>query len=219
LRCSELKENMSKLLLVLLLTFFQTHGIKEVYYSKTQESYENVDGTRQLVGQTITTFRKSDDNPVVKLVRIFNYKDDPRIYQLSGLKKENGLSDYTLDSIFYDRRGNDTLKVSYISTGGKWVKTMSYKMRFRPDNAVYYAKMEKHNDPKFTNETFYKYNAAGKVISETEYRCSVKSPCDSTYKKLYYYSEPQHLDSISNFTWENRKWQRVPVPERKQVKK
>jgi hypothetical protein len=126
------------------------------------------------------------------------------------LKKENGLSDYTLDSIYYDKRGNDTLKVSYISVGGKWIKTMSYKMRFRPDNAVYYSKMERHNDPKFTNETFYSYNGAGKVTRETEYRCSVKSPCDSTYKKLYYYNAAQHLDSMVNFTWESKKWQRVP---------
>jgi hypothetical protein len=205
----------SKIFLVLLFTFFHARGVKEEFYSKTQESYEMVDGNKELVGQTICTFRKSDNNPVVKLVRIFNYKDDPRIYQVSGLKKENGLSDYTLDSIFYDRRGNDTLKVSYISVGGKWVKTMSYKMRFRLDNAVYYSKMERHNDPKFTNETFYSYNQTGKVIRETEYRCSVKSPCDSTYKKLYYYNTAQHLDSMVNFTWENKKWQRVPVPDKK----
>ena len=148
-------------------------------------------------------------------MRVFNYNNDPRIFQLTGLKKENGLSDYTLDSIFYDKRGNDTLKVSYVSAGGKWVKSMSYKMRFRPDNAVYYSKMERHNDPKFTNESFYTYNEAGKVIRETEYRCSVKAPCDSTYKKVYYYSASQHLDSMANFTWENKKWQRVPVPGKK----
>jgi hypothetical protein len=199
-----------KLSLILLFALLQVGGSKEELYSKTEDSYEVVDGNKELVGQTIITFRKSDNNPRVKLIRIFNYKDDPRIYQLSGLKKENGLSDYTLDSIYYDKRGNDTLKVSYISVGGKWIKTMSYKMRFRPDNAVYYSKMERHNDPKFTNETFYSYNGAGKVTRETEYRCSVKSPCDSTYKKLYYYNAAQHLDSMVNFTWESKKWQRVP---------
>jgi|GEM_PF-3059932 hypothetical protein len=199
-----------KLSLILLFALLQVGGSKEELYSKTEDSYEVVDGNKELVGQTISTFRKSDNNPRVKLIRIFNYKDDPRIYQLSGLKKENGLSDYTLDSIYYDKRGNDTLKVSYISVGGKWIKTMSYKMRFRPDNAVYYSKMERHNDPKFTNETFYSYNGAGKVTRETEYRCSVKSPCDSTYKKLYYYNAAQHLDSMVNFTWESKKWQRVP---------
>ena len=92
---------------------------------------------------------------------------------------------------------------------------MSYSMKFRLDNAVYYSKMERHNDPKFTNETFYTYNEAGKVIAETEYRCSVKSPCDSTYKKRYYYSATQHLDSAVNFTWQNKKWSRVPVPDKK----
>ena len=199
-----------KLSLILLFALLQVGGSKEELYSKTEDSYEVVDGNKELVGQTISTFRKSDNNPRVKLIRIYNYKDDPRIYQLSGLKKENGFSDYTLDSIYYDKRGNDTLKVSYISVGGKWIKTMSYKMRFRPDNAVYYSKMERHNDPKFTNETFYSYNGAGKVTRETEYRCSVKSPCDSTYKKLYYYNAAQHLDSMVNFTWESKKWQRVP---------
>jgi hypothetical protein len=205
----------TKLLLTFLLILLQARGTKEELYSKMDESYEVVDGNKTLVGQTISTYRKSDNNLRVKLVRIFNYKDDPRIYQLSGLKKDNGLSDYTLDSIYYDKRGNDTLKVSYISVGGKWVKTMSYKMRFRPDNTVYYSKMERHNDPKFTNETFYSYNEAGKVTRETEYRCSVKAPCDSTYKKLYYYSSAQRLDSMVNFTWENKKWQRVPVPDKK----
>lgn len=206
---------MVKIYLLLLFVCLQAGGNKEELYSKTQESYEVVDGTRELVGQTISTFRKSDNNLRAKLIRIFNYKDDPRIFQLSGLKKENGLSDYTLDSIYYDKRGNDTLKVSYISIGGKWVKTMSYSMKFRLDNAVYYSKMERHNDPKFTNETFYTYNEAGKVIAETEYRCSVKSPCDSTYKKRYYYSATQHLDSAVNFTWQNKKWSRVPVPDKK----
>ena len=205
----------SKLLLILLLTILQAGRGKEELYSKKAQSFEVVDGNKELVGETISTFRKSDDVLRVKLTRIFNYKDDPRIYQLSGLKKENGLSDYTLDSIYYDKRGNDTLKVSYISVGGKWVKTMSYKMRFRPDNAVYYSKMEKHNDPRFTNETFYNYNAAGKVTRETEYRCSVKAPCDSTYKKVYYYNPSQQLDSMANFTWENKKWQRVPVRDKK----
>ena len=205
----------SKLFFILLFTLIQAKGGKEELYSKTEESYEVVDGNKELVGQTISTFRKSDNSLRVKLIRIYNYKDDPRIYQLSGLKKENGLSDYTLDSIYYDKHGNDTLKVSYISIGGKWVKTMSYKMRFGPNNMVYYCKMERHSDPKFTNETFYTYNDAGKVTRETEYRCSVKSPCDSTYKKLYYYNAVQHLDSMVNFTWENKKWQRVPVPDKK----
>jgi len=209
-----------KLLLLLFLAFTQTTRTgKEELFTKTEYSYEVVDGNREVIGETISTFRKSDNVLRAKLTRIFNYKDDPRIYQLSGLRKENGLSDYTLDSIYYDKRGNDTLKVSYISTGGKWVKTMSYKMRFRSDNAVYYSKMERHNDPKFTNETFYTYNNAGKVVAETEYRCSVKSPCDSTYKKVYYYNTSQQLDSMANFTWENRKWQRQPVPEKKPIVK
>ena len=204
------------LLLILLFVLLQAGKAgKEEYFSKSEEKYEMVDGNREIVGQTIGTYRKSDNNMVVKMVRVFNYNNDPRIFQLTGLKKENGLSDYTLDSIFYDKRGNDTLKVSYNSIGGKWVKSMSYKMRFRPDNAVYYSKMERHNDPKFTNESFYTYNEAGKVIRETEYRCSVKAPCDSTYKKVYYYSPSQHLDSMANFTWENKKWQRVPLPEKK----
>ena len=209
-----------KLLLLLLFAFVQSgRTVKEELYTKTQDSYEVVDGTRQIIGETISTFGKSDNVLRAKLTRIFNYKDDPRIYQLSGLKKENGLSDYTLDSIYYDKRGNDILKVSYISTGGKWIKSMSYKMKFRADNAVYYSKMERHNDPKFTNETFYTYNDAGKVVAETEYRCSVKDPCDSTYKKVYYYNTAQRLDSMANFNWENKKWQRQPVPEKKQVVK
>ena len=207
-----------KILLLWFLGFvtFQTahKGVEETY-TKTDESYEVVDGTRELVGQTANTFRKSDNNLCVKKVRIFNYKNDERIIQLSGLRKEDGLSDYTLDSIFYDKRGNDTLKVSYISVKGKWVKTMSYRMKFRPDNLVTYLKMERHNDPKFSNETYYTYNSAGKILRETEFRCSVKSPCDSTFKKLYYYSDNTHMDSIVNFTWENKKWNRVPVPEKK----
>lgn len=209
-----------KLLIIFLFVLIQVNRSgKEEFYSKTDESYEVVDGSKEMVGQTISTFRKSDNNLAAKLVRVFNYNNDPRIYQLTGLKKENGLSDYTIDSIYYDQRGNNTLKVSYISIGGKWVKTMSYRTKFNPDNSVMYSKMERHNDPKFTNETFYSYNKAGKVTRETEYRCSVKFPCDSTYKKVYYYNSGQLLDSIADFTWENKKWQRVPVPEKKNAAK
>ena len=206
----------SKLFFILWFSFIQINGGgKEELYAKTDDKYEVVDGSKEMVGQTISTFRKSDNNLVAKIVRVFNYNNDPRIFQLTGLKKENGLSDYTLDSIFYDRRGNDTLKVSYVSVGGKWMKSMSYRMKFRPDNTVAYAKMERHNDPKFTNETFYTYNETGKLIVQTEYRCSVKAPCDSTYKKRYYYSSARHPDSIADYTWENKKWQRVPVPDKK----
>jgi hypothetical protein len=178
------------------------------YYTKTDNSYEVIDGEKEIVGQTTTTFQKPDDRVIRRLNRIYNYKNDPRITELTGLQRTDGLSDYTLDSTFYDKNGNDTLKVSYVSRKHQWVKTMKYHMHFRPDHQADYIKMEKLDEPWFTNQTFYKFNGSGKVFMETEYRCAEKKGCDSTYKEIFYYNPSQKIDSTIRFEWKDRKWQR-----------
>src|ERR1035441_1006223 len=91
-------------LLMLIILFIPQQGKKAgEYYVKTDNSYEVIDGEKEIVGQTITTFQKPDDRVVRRLNRIYNYKNDPRITELTGLQRTDGLSDYTLDSTFYDK--------------------------------------------------------------------------------------------------------------------
>jgi hypothetical protein len=175
------------------------------YHTKTDDSYEVVDGNKELVGQTISTFEDPDNLLVRRLNKVFNYKNDPRVLKLTGFTKNDGLQDYTLDSIFYDNRGNDTLKVSYVYNGKIWIKAMTSRMKYRPDNQVKYSKLEKHQQPGFTNETFYSYNNEGKLTNETHYKCS-QGKCDSTYKQTYYYSTRAQPDSVIEYTWQNKAW-------------
>ena len=67
---------------------------------------------KQLVSQTIKTLRQTDSLPIAILTRVSNQSNDVRLKYLTGLSKEDGLQDYLLDSIYYDKIGNDTLKKS-----------------------------------------------------------------------------------------------------------
>src|SRR5688500_18841771 len=84
------------------------------YTIKTEDRHEVVDGKKEIVGQVVQSLRKMDNKPISKLTRVFNYDNDLRIEQLTGLTKDKGLKDYLLDSIYYDSKGNDTLKISYV---------------------------------------------------------------------------------------------------------
>jgi hypothetical protein len=102
---------------------------------KTENRYELVDGKREVVEQVIKHLTKSDNKPISRLTRVFNYNSDVRIEQLTGLTKDKGLQDYLLDSIYYDSKGNDTLIVHFVHLG-KWHRTQRTRKKFRTDNRI-----------------------------------------------------------------------------------
>lgn len=170
---------------------------------QTENQYEKIDGKRQIVSQTIKTLRKKDRLPIAILDKVYNFNNDIQINYLTGLSKKDGLSDYLLDSFFYDNFGNDTLIKSFVHLENKWHPTqitykiyspnkkMCYYMSERPFNKNNYFKMEK----------YYTYNQDDKILSETEVECRMGGDCDSTFKKRYIYNSSNQLDSTISYIW------------------
>lgn len=177
-------------------------------FIKTENQYETIDNKRQLVSQTIKTLRSSDSLPVAILTKVSNYNNDVRLKYLTGLKKEDGLQDYLLDSLYYDQFGNDTLKRSFVNLAKTWHLAQTLYKKYREDTQVSYFMSERdfNNDLYFKKEIFYKYNNLGNILTETEVECHQKNDCDSTIKIKYFYNSTGQLDSKIFYLWKNNEW-------------
>ena len=182
--------------------------------TQVEAEYETIDGEKQVVSQAIKTIRKTDSLPVVILTKVSNYNNDIRIKYLTGLDKEDGLKDYLLDSIYYDSKGNDTMRISYVHLD-KWQKTQFTRKKFRNDNKVEHFLTERNikDRPDFKREIFYKYSQTGQILSETEFECSHEVDCDSLFKKIFIYDLDGEIDSIM-YTWTDKKWNKVNINSR-----
>jgi hypothetical protein len=180
----------------------------EEFFLKTEEKYEIVDGKKEIASETIKTLRVSDSLPVVILTKVSNYGNDARMQYLTHLTKEDGLQDYLLDSIYYDKFGNDTLKRSYVCIGKNWQPAQISRKQFRPDKQVNHLMTERpfKQNSYFRKEIFYSYNDNGKIISETELECTEKTVCDSTFKINYLYNLSGNNDSTVSYIWKNNEW-------------
>jgi hypothetical protein len=198
----------SKILTLLIILTASCKSDSE-YTIKVEDRHEIVDGKKEIVGQVVQSLRKLDNKPISKLTRVFNYDNDLRIQQLTGLTKDKGLNDYLLDSIYYDSRGNDTLKVSYVHMD-KWHRTQITRKEFRADNKIEYFITERNIErhPYSKLEIFYKYSSTGQILSETEFECSQIIDCDSLYKKIFIHDSNGGIDSIM-YMWAHNNWHEV----------
>jgi hypothetical protein len=196
--------------IIILLTGCSRITNSDNYYIETEDKLGKVNDIQEVIEQVSRTFRKSDKRLIAELTKVYNHNDDYKVLLTTGLKKENGLSNYLLDSIFYDSRGNDTLKINYVHRNSTWLKNQVYIKRFRPDNQISYFKTERFNDKnRFLKEIFYTYTNHSKLESETEFECSVIVSCDSLYKKVYYYDTVNKFDSTASFFWRDKNWTRI----------
>lgn len=178
---------------------------------QTDDKYEVIDGRKQIVAQTIKTLRKVDSLPIKIVTKIFNYEDDIRIKYSTGLSKQDGLQEYLMDSIFYDSKGNDTLKKSFVRLSNKWQPAQIFYKRFRFDNQVNYFMTERpfKKGTYFKKEIFYSYNDNAKLLKETEVECRQRNLCDSTFRRQYLYNSNGKLDSTFSYIWRNGKWMEI----------
>lgn len=196
------------ILLVLTILTVSCNTIKDDIIVNVEEQYDTIDGERQVVSQTLKTIRISDSLPIAILTKVSNYNNDSRLQHLTGLTKENGLHDYLLDSLYYDKLGNDTLKKSFVHIDNKWLLAqVSYK-KFRSDNQVSYFMTERslQKESYFKKEIFYSYNTEGSIITETEVECHLQTDCDSIFKKKYIYAPFGKLNSTVSYIWKNNEW-------------
>lgn len=181
---------------------------KDKFIIQTEDQYETVDSKKQIVSQTVKTLRQSDSLPIAMLTKIFNYNNDIRINYLTGLTKKDGLQDYLLDSIYYDKLGNDTLKKAFVHLDNNWQPTQIFYKKFRADKQVSYFMTERpfQKDSYFKKEIFYTYNAKGNVLTESEIECRKRIDCDSIFKKEYVYYSTGNLDSTISYIRKNNEW-------------
>ena len=194
--------------LAIILTSCNFSGDGNAYFTTTVSTNEIVDNKSEIVLQEIKTFRISDRKTTSILTKVFNYNNDTRIKDLTGLTKEDGLQNYLLDSTFYDKNGNDTLKRSYVFKNMQWNLTQIFLKKFGQDNHVEFDMTESpFNDEKYyKKETYYKYNTTGKILSETEFECTGKNSCDSIFKKEYVYSPENILEKEISYTMKGNRW-------------
>lgn len=181
-------------------------------YVETENRYDSSQGQKLISGQIVRTFRSSDKKLVSELKKIINYNDDIKVRLMTGLSKKDGLSDYLLDSMFYDGSGNMIMQKTYVKAKGKWIKKQYYKKTYTYDIQPAYSKTAKPTDKAGSSkEIFYRYNDQGWLISETEVECTDNGRCDSLLKKQYYYNSAGKQESAKSFIWTERKWMYIPV--------
>ncbi|GIL23893.1 MAG: hypothetical protein BroJett042_24060 [Bacteroidota bacterium] len=181
---------------------------KDKFIIQTENQYETIEGENQIVSQTIRTLRLTDSLPIAILTKVWNYNSDIRLKYLTGLSKEDGIQDYLLDSIYYDKVGNDTLKKSFVYLDKNWQPAQTFYKKFRADKQVSYFMTERpfKKNHYFKKEIFYLYNNAGSILTETEVECHQIDECDSIFKKQYIYNSTDKLDSTISYIWKDGKW-------------
>ena len=202
------------LLLTLLTVLTVSCNSNKGTFIQTEDQYDTIDGKKQVVSQTIKTLRISDSLPIAILTKVSNYNNDIRLKYLTGLKKEDGLQDYLLDSLYYDKFGNDILKKSFVHLDNNWQPSQTFYKKFTTDKQVSYFMTERPFKKDFYSkkETFYVYNKDGKILTETEAECSLRNAgfsrcdCDSIFKTRNIYNTTGKLDSTIYYTWTNNEW-------------
>lgn len=181
---------------------------KANFITRTENQYDTIDGNKVIVSQTIKVQRLSDSLPITILTKLSNYSNDTRLQYATGISKEDGLKDYLLDSIYYDKFGNDTLKRAFVHLDNNWYPTQIFYKQFRGDKQVNYFMTERpfKKNHYFKKEIFYSYNNDGNLATETEAECHLRNECDSIFKKRYIYSLAGKLDSTVSYVWENKAW-------------
>jgi len=181
---------------------------EQKFINQTENQYDTIEGKKQVVLQTVKTLRISDSLPIAILTKVSNYNNDTQLKYLTGLNKEDGLQDYLLDSIYYDKNGNDTLKKSFVHLDNNWQPSQTFFKKFTADKQVSYFMTERpfKKDHYFKKEIFYAYNKTGNILTETEVECHQRNECDSIFKKKYIYSSMGELDSTIFYTWKNNEW-------------
>lgn len=181
---------------------------KEKLIFQTENIYDSINGKKQIISQITITLRPTDSLPIANLTKVSNYHNDARLKYLTGINKEDGLQDYLLDSFYYNKIGNDTLRKSFIHLDNNWQPTqISYK-KFRDDKQVSYFFTERPfiKDHYYKKEIFYSYNDIGDILTETEFECQHLNNCDSIFKKEYVYNEVGKLDTTVYYIWKNNEW-------------
>jgi hypothetical protein len=193
--------------IVLLITNCNSSKVPKGYFVETENRYDTINGKAELSGQILRLRRSSDSLVFTETVKVNNYNDDYKIFLMTGIAKKDGLKEFSLDSIFYDNKKNDTLKRSYIFRNDCWKLTQYFFKSFRQDNQIEYFKTERPNDSaKYRKEIFYAYDILNRLTVETEYECPKYSTCDSTYRKLYFRNSDNKIDSTQYYIWQNANW-------------
>lgn len=155
----------------------------------------------------ILTIRLIDSVVVKRLTQLNNFFNDAKLLTLTGYSSKDGLSDYLMDSIFYDSNRNDTLTKMYVKTKNKnWAYVQSIKRDFDEQNNLKHLLSERFVPKHKIVEEFYTYHN-NRLKEQTTYWCDSSIPiCDSTSKSIYFQDNNGNLDSIQLFNWENGKW-------------
>lgn len=198
---------MRKNLLFLLVFLSSCNFAEDGYYTKTTTKNELVDNKPVVVSEKIETFRMSDHKRTAVLTKVFNYDDDIKIKTLTGLTKKDGLQNYLLDSIFYDKMGNDSLKKCFVFIDKQWQLTQIFIQKFDQNNKIIFYMTERpfSGMQYYKKEIYYKYNSFGKILSETEFECN-QNTCDSIFKKEYIYNSENKLEKQIFYTGKKGTW-------------
>ena len=196
------------ILVVLASLVFACNEDNNRFIIQTKDQYDTINGENRLVAQIIKTLRVSDSLPIVILTRVSNYHNDIRARHLTGLTEEDGIQNYLMDSVYYDGRGNDTLKQSFVYLHEEWQSTQVFHKRFREDGQVSYFMTERpyKKDHYFKQEIFYSYNNDGSISTETEVECFTKTDCDSVFREEFIYNFVGDIDSTVLYLWEDGRW-------------
>ena len=207
---------MRQIITILFLTILTAscNSDKQKFIIQTENQYDTIEGKKQIVSQTIKTLRMTDSLPISILTKVSNYNNDTRLKYLTGIGKDDGLQDYLLDSIFYDKIGNDTLKKSFVHLDNKWQPAQIFYKKFNPDKQLtYFMTVRPFKEDFYSKkEIFYVYSEEGRILTETEAKCSLRNAgfsrcdCDSIFKTKYIYSTTGKLDSRIYYTWKNNEW-------------
>jgi hypothetical protein len=181
----------------------------EEFKTVKETKYQNIKGNKVATEEIVKIIRTSDDQPISILTRISNYSNDSRIKYLTGQSVEDGLQDYLLDSIYYNQRGNDTLKKSFVKLNSIWQPSQLFKKKYNDYDSVVYWVTERPFKPNhyYKREIFYKYNASKKLIAKTEFECMDRQRCDSILKTIYEYSNGDSEEKLYIYT--NDEWKEM----------
>jgi hypothetical protein len=146
------------------------------------------------------TIRKFDGKVIAELKQLSNFENSKSIMEHMGIQKSDGFVEISVDSVFYNDQGYDTLKNEYSKQNDIWKKRIILIKKYNRDNQIFFYNI-KYLFNGIDRKTIYTYNSANQLESEIQIEKE-----DSIYKKKYFLSKNK-IDSVSEFIYKGGFWE------------
>ena len=200
-----MKRNM---FLTMILVLFIILGCNEKIKFKTiiLNSVDTLENGMIRVSKEVLIYNLDNKKLITKKYSSNNPDNDPFIFLKTRLTDKDSISLHTIDSLFYNKNGFDSITNTYKLNSKKWKKEYALSTKYNKFDSITKL-LSTFFDQDAKIEVFTKYDENKNKLSVTRYECNMSTKgCDSIYKELYFYDKNGKFKYSVRKFWKDHEW-------------